>query len=244
MDYKWLILDLLEDTNVDLLQNFLNHITPSILFEARQRGLPATNGIGNFGMVDERIYRGAQRYDHWVPPLLIDEKDHFNPRKYPFLAHAEMQSFLAYREGQPVGRISATIDRHYVEYHKEKTGFFGYFESVEDAEVAAALVAAEKTGDFQKGLELAAKMKPALITLDIMMPIMDGFAVLGEMKADSTLRDIPVIIISAMNDLQSVVKGIEMGLKITCLNPLNQSYYTRESHPALRRSDCVINKDD
>jgi class 3 adenylate cyclase len=52
---------------------------------------------------------------------------------------------------------------------------------------------------------------PDLVLLDIMMPVMDGFAVLAEMKADSRLRDIPVIIISAMNDLQSVVRGIENG---------------------------------
>ena len=52
---------------------------------------------------------------------------------------------------------------------------------------------------------------PDLILLDIMMPVMDGFTVLSELKGDSKLRDIPVIIISAMNDLQSVVKGIEQG---------------------------------
>lgn len=50
-----------------------------------------------------------------------------------------------------------------------------------------------------------------LVLLDIMMPVMDGFEVLSRMKANSNLRDIPVIIISAMNDLQSVVKGIEQG---------------------------------
>ncbi len=53
--------------------------------------------------------------------------------------------------------------------------------------------------------------EPDLILLDIMMPIMDGFTVLANLKADSNLRDIPVIIISAMNDLQSVVRGIEQG---------------------------------
>lgn len=52
---------------------------------------------------------------------------------------------------------------------------------------------------------------PDLVLLDVMMPVMDGFAVLERMKADSTLRDIPVIIISAMSDLQSVVKGIQGG---------------------------------
>lgn len=43
------------------------------------------------------------------------------------------------------------------------------------------------------------------------MPIMDGFAVLGELKADPLLRYIPVIVISALNDLESVLKGIQLG---------------------------------
>lgn len=53
--------------------------------------------------------------------------------------------------------------------------------------------------------------KPDLILLDIMMPVMDGFAVLGELKADPLLQNIPVIVISAVNDLESVVKGIQLG---------------------------------
>jgi adenylate cyclase len=64
------------------------------------------------------------------------------------------------------------------------------------------------------GLEALGKIEseaPDLVLLDIMMPIMDGFTALGHIKADPTLRDIPVIIISAMNDLKSVVRGIEKG---------------------------------
>lgn len=52
---------------------------------------------------------------------------------------------------------------------------------------------------------------PDLILLDIMMPVMDGFEVLGCLKAQAATRDIPVIVISANSDLQSVVKGIQMG---------------------------------
>ena len=52
---------------------------------------------------------------------------------------------------------------------------------------------------------------PDLILLDIMMPVMDGFAVLAQLKADPVLRDVAVIVISAMNDLESVIKGIKQG---------------------------------
>jgi class 3 adenylate cyclase len=64
------------------------------------------------------------------------------------------------------------------------------------------------------GLDALDKIKaesPDLVLLDIMMPVMDGFTVLAQMKAEATMRDIPVIIISAMNDLESVVKGVKQG---------------------------------
>lgn len=63
----------------------------------------------------------------------------------------------------------------------------------------------------QAGLEKIRSEKPDLVLLDIMMPIMDGFTVLQAVKADAELRTIPVIIVSANNDLSSVVKGIKMG---------------------------------
>ena len=63
----------------------------------------------------------------------------------------------------------------------------------------------------REALDKVVNEPPDLILLDIMMPIMDGFTVLNELKADPLLRHIPVIIISAMNDLESVVKGIKQG---------------------------------
>ena len=50
-----------------------------------------------------------------------------------------------------------------------------------------------------------------LVLLDILMPEVDGFQVLREMKDDTTLRDVPVIVISALEEMDSVVKCIEMG---------------------------------
>jgi class 3 adenylate cyclase len=63
----------------------------------------------------------------------------------------------------------------------------------------------------QEALEQMRAESPDLVLLDIMMPVMDGFAVISHMKSEPALKDIPVIIISANNDLQSVVKGIEQG---------------------------------
>jgi class 3 adenylate cyclase len=63
----------------------------------------------------------------------------------------------------------------------------------------------------REALDQVKSEQPDLILLDIMMPIIDGFAVLAELKADPLLRHIPVIVISAVNDLESVVKGIQEG---------------------------------
>jgi len=62
-----------------------------------------------------------------------------------------------------------------------------------------------------EALDQIALKAPDLILLDIMMPEMDGFQVLAHLKADQTWRDIPVIVISALDDINSVVRGIEMG---------------------------------
>jgi DNA-binding response OmpR family regulator len=68
-----------------------------------------------------------------------------------------------------------------------------------------------RASNGKEALAVVEVRTPDLILLDIMMPVMDGFTVLGRLKANPEKRSIPVIIISALNDMQSVVKGIEMG---------------------------------
>ena len=70
-------------------------------------------------------------------------------------------------------------------------------------------------------LDCVAATAPDLILLDIMMPEMDGFEVLAHLKADDTLRHIPVVIISALTDLASVVKGIQLGAEDYLSKPFN-----------------------
>jgi adenylate cyclase len=65
--------------------------------------------------------------------------------------------------------------------------------------------------DGRIGLELI-KTKPYdLVLLDVMMPEMDGYQVLQHLKSDSSLRDIPVIVLSALDEIGSVVRCIELG---------------------------------
>jgi CheY-like chemotaxis protein len=60
-----------------------------------------------------------------------------------------------------------------------------------------------------------------VVLLDVMMPEMDGYAVLEHMKGDPTLRDIPVIMISALDELDSVVRCIELGAQDYLPKPFN-----------------------
>ena len=66
-------------------------------------------------------------------------------KKNPFWKHAQRQLFLARREGKVVGRIAAIVDEEHNRVHAEKTGFFGFFESEDDREVAVALFRAAES---------------------------------------------------------------------------------------------------
>jgi CheY-like chemotaxis protein len=73
----------------------------------------------------------------------------------------------------------------------------------------------------RQALELLRADPFDLVLLDIMMPIMDGYEVLQRLKADASLRQIPVIMISALNELNSVVRCIEMGAEDYLSKPFN-----------------------
>lgn len=66
-----------------------------------------------------------------------------------------------------------------------------------------------------------------LILLDIMMPVMDGYETLQQIRADERLRHIPVIVVSALDEIQSVVRCVEMGA---------EDYLTKPFDPTLLRA--------
>ena len=82
------------------------------------------------------IYRNDP---HWVPPLRSDLKKRLDKSRYPFFDHAEVEFLIARRERRVVGRIAAIKNDAHIDFHEEQVGFFGFFESIEDPEVAAAL---------------------------------------------------------------------------------------------------------
>src|SRR6266516_1174257 len=84
-----------------------------------------------------RLYRNEP---HWFPPLLMDLRKRLDRKRNPFFQHAEAEYFLAWREGRPVGRITAQIDRNFNEFQGNDWGLFGFFECEEDPEAARALL--------------------------------------------------------------------------------------------------------
>lgn len=69
----------------------------------------------------------------------------------------------------------------------------------------------EMAEDGQQALDKLTEARFDLVLLDVMMPVVDGYEVLARMKSHPTQRDIPVIMISAADEIESVAKGIELG---------------------------------
>ncbi|NOY40376.1 MAG: N-acetyltransferase [Planctomycetes bacterium] len=82
------------------------------------------------------LYRGDP---HWVPPLRLVQKELLNYRRHPFYDDAEIQTFVALRDGKPCGRLAAIINHAHNRWYNEKRGFFGFYESEDDEDVTGCL---------------------------------------------------------------------------------------------------------
>ncbi len=77
----------------------------------------------------------------WVPPIVKDEVDNFDPNKNPVFENAEAQFFLAYKNDEIVGRIVAIINWYEVEKQQIKKMRFGWFDVIDNIEVTKVLLA-------------------------------------------------------------------------------------------------------
>ncbi len=76
---------------------------------------------------------------NWVAPIKMDRMKLLNEEKNPFYKHAEIQLFLAYEGKEIVGRIAAITNANHNAIHKDNVGFFGFFESTNNQDVANKL---------------------------------------------------------------------------------------------------------
>jgi len=96
------------------------------------------------------LYRGDP---NWVPPLRIVKKELLNYRRHPFYDTAEIQTFVALRDGKPCGRVAAIKNDAHNDWYHEKRGFFGFYESEEDEEATGRLFDAARDWFGERGIE-------------------------------------------------------------------------------------------
>jgi GNAT superfamily N-acetyltransferase len=89
----------------------------------------------------------------WVAPLQFELKERLTPAKNPFFQRGEATLFTAWKDGKLVGRCSAQIDREHLRVHKDETGFFGFFDTIDDDEVGRALIAEAEKWNKARGMK-------------------------------------------------------------------------------------------
>jgi hypothetical protein len=89
----------------------------------------------------------------FVPPLDFMIREQLNPKKNPFFEHGEGVLFTAWKDGKLAGRVSAQIDQEHLKRYNDVTGFFGFFDTIEDVGVAQALIDAAQTWLREQGMK-------------------------------------------------------------------------------------------
>jgi len=105
--------------------------------------------LKQFIALPKQLYQGQPGY---VAPLDLERAEALDPKKNPFFDHAEVQLFLAWRDGKPVGRISAQICQLYQQRYQDQTGHFGFIDAIDDPAVFSALTTAAEDWLRQRGM--------------------------------------------------------------------------------------------
>ncbi len=101
------------------------------------------------------LYKDDKNY---VPELFIAQSDLMDPKKNPFFKHSKADLYLALKDGKVVGRISAIRNNNYNEFANVKVGFFGFFDVINDYEVAKKLF--DTVSDWMKKENLTSIIGP------------------------------------------------------------------------------------
>lgn len=91
---------------------------------------------------------------YWVPPLIVERKTLLSKEKNPFFQNAEADYFLAVKDGEIVGRIAVIKNDIHLKYHNDGAGFFGFFECINNQQVANTLFDTAKNWLQEKGLTI------------------------------------------------------------------------------------------
>jgi hypothetical protein len=134
------------------------------------RSADSLRGRHRFVAVPFKLFR---RDPDWVPPLRMSVLDRISP-KNPANDHQVTALWIAYRDGQPVGRIGACLDSSFNEYQQASWGWVGFFEAAEDPEAVKLLFDTAWSWLKERGATLA--VGPASFTTnDEMGLLVEGF---------------------------------------------------------------------
>src|SRR5678815_1237732 len=98
-------------------------------------------------------YRAQSGNPKWAPALDMEAHEFFDPKHSPFAKENEIECYVALRDGEPVGRIAAIVNRAHLAYRKDRTGHFGFMEAIDDPHVFAALTDAASRFLAARGLK-------------------------------------------------------------------------------------------
>ena len=91
--------------------------------------------LRQFLALPQRIYANDPA---WIAPLAFMKREQLSPSNH-FFEHARWRAWVAYRDGEPVGRITAQIDELHLKQHNDGVGYFGMLEAEEDEGIVSAL---------------------------------------------------------------------------------------------------------
>ena len=121
-------------------------------------------------------YRLLRKEPHWVPPLLMERREFFDPGRNPVFEYARIRLFLAWRDGEPVGTLAAVSNDRYGLFHPGEAGvgFFGCYDCVPEQEVAGRLLRAGREWLKQEGKTIM-RGPVNLTTNDVVGLLVEGF---------------------------------------------------------------------
>lgn len=138
---------------------------------------PTKSSLKTFVKFGIDLYKGSP---YCVPPLISDEVETLMPSKNPSFDYCEAQSFLAWRDGRPVGRITAIINRLVNSRTGVPVARFGFVDFIDDPEVSDALFAAAEKWARDRGMtEIVGPM--GFTDMDHEGMLVEGFDRMGTM---------------------------------------------------------------
>lgn len=145
--------------------------------------------LRRFITLPRSLYQGMEGY---VPSFDLEQADLLDPKKAAIFRHAEIQYFIAWRYGKPVGRIAAILDHLAISHWQEKIGQFGALDALPEKEIIFALLHAAETwlrkhqvarcrgpvtlsGNAETGMMIKGQKEPLMIAMPWHPPQLDGF---------------------------------------------------------------------